>query len=356
MQNRKSTVPLAERLTSGQATNTSNPVQGNTPPASHRQLSARQELAQLLKQHKGLKWLLLLILLAIIVLLLVVCVSWIRNFASPYGTNPNTSGPVTRSFQVGDHPLIIINGHGSDVNIHAGNAGSVVVTARNHGSATGPNPNDTKILYNQAQDKQGRDHITIGTDPILRDIDYDVTVPSSAQVQVTVNSGSIAASGISGVIIDTGSGSLDVENVQGPINIHTESGDITARNIKGQMIIEAGSGSIRANGMNGQLVATTRSGDVVVRDATLSGKSYLKTDSGSIRFEGALDPNGSYQMATNSGDIDLTLPSNAAFQLTATTGSGSINNAFGNTLVGVAPRAQITAMIGSGSVVVDKAI
>jgi len=353
MPDREPTVPLVERHTLAQNANTGAPMQGSTPPNS-----SRQELAQLLRQHKGLKWLLLLIVLALIVLFIVVAVhSFTSNgvFSPANGTNPANQGPVTRSFQVGDHSLIVINGHGSDVNIHAGSAGSVIVTARRHGSGLGPNSDDTKVLYNQSQDNQGRDHLTIGSDPAFRDIDYDVTVPASAQVQVVVNSGSIAASGISGISIDTGSGSLDVENVQGPVNIHTDSGDITARNIKGQMTMEAGSGSIRVTGASGQLKATTSSGDVVVREATLSGQSALKTNSGSVRFEGALDAQGTYQLSTHSGDIDLTLPANAAFQLAATTGSGSVNNAFGGNSVGAMPRAQITATIGSGSVVVNKA-
>ncbi len=358
MQNREPTAPLIDRNPPPQTTNAGTSMQGNPPPGSGTHSSARQELAQLLRQHKGLKWLLILIALALIVLFIVMCANWIAAdgvFSPTHDINPDTIGPVTRSFQVGDHPLVVINGHGSDVNIHAGNAGAVTITARRHGSGLGPNPNDTKILYNQSQDNQGRDHLTIGADPAFRDVDYDVTVPAGAQVQVTVSSGSIAASGISGITIDTGSGSLDVQSIQGPVNIHTDSGDITARNLKGQVTMDADSGSIRVNGVNGQLKATTHSGDVVVREATLSGQSTLKTDSGSVRFEGALDPKGTYQMATHSGDIDLTLPANAAFQLAATTGSGSINNAFGNDVVGATPRAQITATIGSGSVTVDKA-
>ena len=353
MPDREPTVPLVERQTLAQNANTGAPMQGSTPPTG-----PRQELTQLLRQHKGLKWLLLLILLALIVLFIVICAHLFAPngaFSPANGTDAAHQEPVTHSFQVGDHPLIVINGHGSDVNIHAGSAGSVTVTARRHDSALGPNPNDTKVLYNQSQDNQGRDHLTIGSDPTFRDIDYDVTVPASAQVQVIVNSGSVAASGISGISIDTGSGSLDVENVQGPVNIHTDSGDITARNLKGQMTMEAGSGSIRITGANGQLKATTSSGDVVVRQATLSGQSALKTNSGSVRFEGALDAKGTYQLSTNSGDINLTLPANAAFQLAATTGSGSVNNAFGSNLIGTTPRAQITATVGSGSVVVNKA-
>ncbi len=355
MPDREPTVPLVERHTLAQNANSGAPMQGSTPPGSGPHSSARQELAQLFRQHKGLKWLLILILLAIIVLLIVVFATTYASNGTFSSANSTNQGPVTRSFQVGDHPLVIINGHGSDVNIHAGSAGSVIVTARKHGSNLGPDSNDTNIQYNQSQDTQGRDHLTIGSDPAFHDIDYDVTVPANAQVQVAVNSGSIAASGISGISIDTGSGSLDVENVQGPVNIHTDSGDITARNIKGQATMEAGSGSIRVTGVNGQLKATTSSGDVVVRGASLNGQSTLKTNSGSVRFEGALDRRGSYQLATNSGDIDLTLPGNAAFQLAATTGSGSVNNAFGSNLVGTTPRAQITATIGSGSVVVNKA-
>jgi DUF4097 and DUF4098 domain-containing protein YvlB len=355
MPDREPTAPLVERHTLAQNANAGAPMQGGTPPGNGPQPSARQELVQLFRQHKGLKWLLILILLAIIVLFIVVLATTYGSNGAFSPANSYNQGPVTRSFQVGDHPLVIINGHGSNVNIHAGSAGSVTVTARKHGSNLGPDSNDTKIQYNHSLDNQGRDHLTIGSDPTFSDIDYDVTVPSSAQVQVVVDSGSIAASGISGISIDTGSGSLDVENVQGPVSIHTDSGDITARNIKGQATMEGGSGSIRVTGVNGQLKATTSSGDVVVREATLSGQSALKTNSGSVRFEGALDPRGTYQLSTNSGDIDLTLPDNAAFQLAATTGSGSVNNAFGSNLTGVAPRAQITATIGSGSVVVDKA-
>jgi hypothetical protein len=350
MPDKEPAVPLVERHTLAQNANAGAPMQGSTPPTG-----PRQELAQLLRQHKGLKWLLILIGLALIVLLIVVLAHAFTSDGAFSPNDPAHQGPITRSFQVGDHSLIVINGHGSDVNIHAGSAGSVVVTARRHGSGLGPNPDDTKISYNQAQDNQGRDHLTIGSDPTFRDVDYDVAVPASAQVQVIVNSGSIAASSISGIAIDTGSGSLDVENVQGPVNVHTDSGDITARNLKGTMTLEASSGSIRVTGANGQLKATTHSGDVVVRGAMLSGQSALKTDSGSVRLEGALDGKGSYQLSTNSGDIDLTLPANAAFQLAATTGSGSVNNAFGSNSVGLLPRAQITASIGSGSVVVNKA-
>lgn len=60
-------------------------------------------------------------------------------------------------------------------------------------------------------------------------------------------------------------------------------------------------------------------------------------------------------MKTLNGDIDLTLPATAAFQLAATTYSGSVQNAFGSNTAGNPPRAQLTITVGSGSININKA-
>ena len=260
-------------------------------------------------------------------------------------------GPGTRSFQVGAHPLLVIKGQGGDVNIHAGNAGTMVVTAKAHG-----NSNSAGILYNQANDGQGHDDISITTNIGYMKIDYDITAPSTAVVRVQVNGGSIAVDGMSGVTIDTGGGNLDIENVHGPVNVYTENGDITANDLTGSTDMEVGNGgSIRARNVNGPLKAISHSGNVVVREAALNGTSVLETNYGSVRFDGTIDPQGTYMMKTINGNIDLTLPDNAAFQLAANTGSGNVNNAFGSTIVGYGPRAQIMANITNGSITVNRA-
>ncbi len=263
----------------------------------------------------------------------------------------NYVGPGTRSFQVGEHPVLVIKGQGGDVNIHAGDAGTLVVTAKAHG-----NSNSAGILYNQANDGQGHDRISITTNIGYMNIEYDITAPSAAVVQVQVNGGSIAVDGVSGVTIDTGGGNLDIEDIHGPVNVYTENGDITANALTGAMDMEVGNGgSIRASNVNGSLKAVSHSGDVVVRGAALNGASILETNYGSVRFDGTIDPQGTYTMRTINGNIDLTLPNNAAFQLAASTGSGSVYDAFGSSIVGYGPRAQITANITNGSVTVNRA-
>ncbi|MBA2392280.1 MAG: protein kinase [Ktedonobacteraceae bacterium] len=268
------------------------------------------------------------------------------------GNTPvNSVGPGTRSFQVGMHPLLVIKGQGSNVSIHTGNTNTVVVMAMAHG-----NGNRAEIYYDQANDGQGHDRISIMTHPGYMNIDYDITVPGATLVQVQVNGGSVAVDGVSGVTIDTGGGNLDIENVRGPVNVHTENGDITAHGLTGTMDMEVGNGgSIRASNVNGSMKAVSHNGDVVVNEAVLNGASMLETNYGSVHFAGVIDPQGSYIMRTINGNINLTLPGDAAFQLTGVVGSGTIYNAFGTTIVGYGPRAQIMATIINGSVTVNKA-
>lgn len=274
------------------------------------------------------------------------------NSATQGGQTNESAMSANRSFQVGEHPLLLVKGHGNNVNIHAGSAGTIIVTAQYHNS--GSTPADAAILYTQGNDGQGHDQISVMTNPGYTGIDYDVTVPGTARVQVEEDAGSIDVYGVNGVTIDTGSGNLGVEDVHGPVDVHTVSGDITARGITGQMTLGTENGTIRATGVTGSLQAITHNGDVVVRTGALYGPSTLETTSGSVRFTGSIDPQGFYQAKTTSGDIDLTLPSTAAFQLAATTSSGSIRNDFGGTVVGNAPRAQITANTTYGSVIINK--
>jgi hypothetical protein len=250
---------------------------------------------------------------------------------------------------------LVINGHNSNVTIHTGDANTATVTTNLHGNSSGQAANNVTIQYAQSVDKQGHDHLNITTNPLSSDIDYNVTVPASTQIRIEVVSGSIVADGIDGVTVSTGGGNLNITDIHGSVHAYTESGDITARAIVGQMQMISVNGSIRAHNINGPLQAITQNGDIVVGKATLDDQSTLETTNGSVHFQGTIDSQGSYKMMTDRGNIDVTLPANAAFQVDASTHAGSVHNAFGNAVVGSAPRAPIMITIGNGgSITINK--
>jgi hypothetical protein len=257
-----------------------------------------------------------------------------------------------RSFQVGAHAFIMINGSHSNVSIHSGDAGTVIVETNNTGDGQGSND----VQYSQSRDEQGNDHINIVTALQNKHVNYTVTVPSTTQVAVEVSSGSISVDGVSGVTITTTNGSIDIGDVNGPTNVSTQNGNVSIHNVKGQMAVGTINGSIKINDVTGQLNAVTQNGNVTVKQALLNGQSVLKTNYGSVSLTGSIDPNGTYTMETRSGNVNTLFPDNAAFQLSASTHSGSIHNEFGSNRVGNAPQAQVIVNIGSGSITIKKAV
>ncbi len=294
-------------------------------------------------------------LIATIILIVVVVVGAIFAYSAyTYSTAPTTVTPHT--FNVSNHPTLVMNVGSGDVHVHTGSGNTIIVkeTRRSGGFAT----SNDKIDYSQSgntitvQD-EGNPGIFFG----FNSLSLDVTLPASSDLQLQTGSGSVDVADINGQVnAQTGSGSITADNISGQqATLKTGSGDITLDNVTGQQeILSTGSGSIDARGLNGQVTLDTGSGSTTVRQSALKGDSVLKAGSGDITYNGSLDPNGSYRFETGSGSVDLTLPSSSSFSLDAHTGSGSVNNDFGSDQVGGSPRAPLSITTGSGSVDINK--
>jgi hypothetical protein len=88
-----------------------------------------------------------------------------------------------------------------------------------------------------------------------------------------------------------------------------------------------GVGDLWVTGVSGQLSLQSERGSIRVRAARLSGNGVLKTHRGSIDCQGAIDPSGTYCFATEWGAIRLILPDESAFELDARTRFGRITTA-----------------------------
>ena len=140
-------------------------------------------------------------------------------------------------------------------------------------------------------------------------ISYELVVPANTQLNAS-----------------TGSGDQSIGSVDGAVRARTGSGNIRIERAGGSLQAQTGSGNIRVASVGGEIQAQTGSGDVDVTQVT----------------------RGDVSVRTGSGDVVLRLPSDAAFTLEASTGSGSISTAQAITMQGRIRRNHIEGTVRGG--------
>ena len=281
-----------------------------------------------------------------------------------------------RTFQIMEHARLVINTGAGAVAIRRGEEGMVSVTATKRASGIGIDTERMQINYNQYGDvldissRMAWSILQFG----LRTVDFEITVPSSCDVQLQNSSGRVALQGTSGVIrvrtgggsvhahdlqgqiaMKTGGGRIEADNLQGLIDLRTDGGRIEGQHLQGQINLNTGGSPIILGNTRGQLTTVTGGGRIEVSQAALSGESSLKTGGGSITFDGSLDALGSYNFRTGGGKMNLRLPGDAAFSLDAKTGGGTIHNEFGGNEVGNGPHARLKLRTGGGGIHIHRA-
>ena len=177
-------------------------------------------------------------------------------------------------------------------------------------------------------------------------ISYEISVPANT-----------------GVIADTGSGSITIRGIEAHVNADTGSGSITLENIGGSVRADTGSGSIRADGVAGAFNADTGSGSVYLMQtapgdvsvSTGSGSSELRgvvgalhaeAGSGRIVVEGRQE--GRWKIDTGSGSVRIDLPDDAAFDLDAESRSGGITIDHPLTVTGAVSKKHVKGQVRGG--------
>ena len=200
------------------------------------------------------------------------------------------------------------------ITVNSGSAGSIAVQAKKF-AGFGGNLNDVQINYNQSGDTVNVTVHRTGTFNFFNatSVDFTITVPSTTDLQITTNAGSITV-----------------------------------------------------NGISGKMSLTSNAGTIGATQSSLTGSSIFKTNAGSINFTGTIGTTGTYDFETNAGSIDMTLSGSATFLLNASTDAGSINTSFPVTVnrstagatangeVGNSPQATLTLKTNAGSITLNK--
>lgn len=210
-------------------------------------------------------------------------------------------------------PTIIINELSG--NIHVNHGGSLnIQDVKKSSFFDDPNNINVKVDYTGST-------ITINVDEgsslwSSRSVDFNITVPGNANLQ-----------------LDTTSGDINVDNTSGAMSLTSTSGNITTANdaFVGKGTLHTTSGDIHSaqDVFNGYADVSTTSGDISMNQDALNSSANVSDTSGDINFDGTLasssTPDVSYQFTTVSGDISVGVPVDANVAVQSNTTSGSID-------------------------------
>lgn len=150
----------------------------------------------------------------------------------------------------------------------------------------------------------------------------ELFVPRGASLSLRARSGNTEISDVADVRVDSFSGDVSVSRFSRAVEINSMSGSVSVSDGTGRARLRAVSGEVEAARLrrlddNDVLDASSTSGDVILRDVSYT-RVRGATISGDVVMTGDLARGGSYDFKTISGDVVLTLPTDASFKLHAT--------------------------------------
>lgn len=136
----------------------------------------------------------------------------------------------------------------------------------------------------------------------------EVKVPRAARVWVKSGSANVEVTGLRGEAECVSvSGSIRVEGALALLIAESMEGNLNASGPMDVVRLKGGAGTITIRGARGDVIATTVGGAIVAMDAAVV-RAHLETVSGPIAYDGSVDPRGTLESVTHSGDVTLRLP------------------------------------------------
>ncbi len=157
-----------------------------------------------------------------------------------------------------------------------------------------------------------RSHLLPGSDATNAQVSYELTVPYSTELNLHSATGPLKVEKLGAdVTLEGDSASVDVRDIHGShLHVRTLDGDVTLTGISEEHVrVMTVGGKVYLQGVSGPDV-------------------HVETTSGLIRYAGQFGPNGSYELHTYSGNIELMLPLDASADLTAISNAGTVTTDF----------------------------
>jgi hypothetical protein len=224
------------------------------------------------------------------------------------------------------------------VTVEAWDRAEVEVEAESEGGAPSVEQYGDRIVVQAPQ--------TGGAHGFVGFLDRMLTFGVGLEAEITVRAPRDAL-----VTVNTVSAEVTIRGFRRGARVRTVSGEVEVEATSGQLDLTTVSGEVTLKELRGELFARTVSGEVSVERGSLRSWD-VKSASGSLEVEAALEGPGPYRFRTMSGNLELQVPDGASFELVARTMSGSVRCELPHTVL-ESSRRHWRARIGRGGPTVE---
>jgi hypothetical protein len=167
------------------------------------------------RRHSAWPWIVLAVFLVLTFTWLVGLFFGTTTFNLTGFANSVTETP--RHFAVSATPTVVINNDIGSIHVQSGGTGSDVTIQATKHAGLGSNVNDVQVSYSQ---NSSANNITVNVDRTSNatffnspSVDFQVTVPNNAALELKTNTGGLDVSGVSGrMSLRSNTGSVDVRD------------------------------------------------------------------------------------------------------------------------------------------------
>jgi DUF4097 and DUF4098 domain-containing protein YvlB len=151
--------------------------------------------------------------------------------------------------------------------------------------------------------------------------DVDLMVPRGASVYVQTGEGSISITEVASIYARSQIGDIEIDKATRSVEAVSFSGDVSLKDSQGRVSLRSVGGVVDVANVGPSesgdcFEAITISGEIAL-DQVAHAQMTVKTGNGNVHFAGPLAHGGIYAFNTTSGDVTLSLPSDASFRLNA---------------------------------------
>jgi hypothetical protein len=206
-------------------------------------------------------------------------------------------------FKVAAHPVITIHNPNGTITVKAWDRAEVMVIST---PASGKVDVDAEQMGNRVDISTHAVADNVSADDLRAD--YQINVPSDAELQIHDDTGSVAVSSVLGDMnVETIGAGVVLEDTAGYLTVKTVGGSFTCTRCAGQIEVSSISGSFKLVDMR-------------------SYRVNAQTSTGNILFDAQFLPNGTYRLKDYSGTIDVRFSPGDSFDMSATSLHGAVNN------------------------------